>query len=160
MVKKYSDIHKKGNSDNISKFGEYDKKRVKEPIEPTVIFQKFIKITTQNRKKISADIVINVSGPVSLEKANREVIFINSLKKLFHNFNNRGFTVNKDFLIGENIYAPGTISSNFNPNRLTIIKAITMINRNRLFSLTTREMISRTRIMFRKNDHITHNTKY
>ena len=67
-----------------------------------------------------------MSGPVSLEKANREVIFINSLKKLFHNFNNRGFTVNKDFLIGENIYAPGTISSNFNPNRLTIIKAITM----------------------------------
>ena len=101
-------------------------KFIKDKVTKLEKFKKFIKITTQNRKKISADIVINVSGPVSLEKANREVIFINSLKKLFHNFNNRGFTVNKDFLIGENIYAPGTISSNFNPNRLTIIKAITM----------------------------------
>ena len=28
-------------------------------------------------------------------------------------------------MIEKNIYAPGTLSSNFNPNRLTIIRAVT-----------------------------------
>ena len=41
-----------------------------------------------------------------------------------NNYNYRGFIANKNFAIIKNIYAPGTISSNFNPNRLTIIKSV------------------------------------
>lgn len=88
-------------------------------------FKNAIKIKTIKRKNIVADIVVNVSGPVSLNSVNKEVSFIKSLKKISKNFNYRGFVVDKKFLISQNIYAPGTISSNFNPNRLTIIKAVT-----------------------------------
>jgi len=106
-----------------------EKKKILKFIKDKVVklekFKHFINVKTENGHKISADIVINVSGPVNLEKITKEVAFINSLKKLFNNFNYRGFIANKDFSIGKNIYAPGTISCNFNPNRLTIINAVT-----------------------------------
>ena len=94
-------------------------------IEKLEKFKKYIKIKTVNGLTRSADIVVNVSGPVNLEKISKESTFISSLKNIFDNYNYRGFVVDKDFCIGQNIYAPGTISSNFNPNRLTIIKAVT-----------------------------------
>tara|TARA_B100000795_G_C22802903_1_gene442920 strand:- start:1690 stop:3243 length:1554 start_codon:yes stop_codon:yes gene_type:complete len=98
---------------------------IKDKVEKLEKFKKYIKIKTVNGLTRSADIVVNVSGPVNLEKISKESTFISSLKNIFENYNYRGFIVDKDFCIGQNIYAPGTISSNFNPNRLTIIKAVT-----------------------------------
>ena len=54
-----------------------------------------------------------------------EVPFLKSLKKVCKKFNERGFTSDKFFQITSKIYAPGTLSSNFNPERKTIIKSIT-----------------------------------
>ena len=99
-----------------------------------IIKDKIIKITenkhgiiliSDKNKKYYADIAINVSGPVSINKNKNEVMFINDLKKITQSFNNRGFLSNNNFQIYKNIFAPGTISSNFNPNRKTIIKSIT-----------------------------------
>tara|TARA_B110001450_G_scaffold176879_1_gene165202 strand:+ start:736 stop:2289 length:1554 start_codon:yes stop_codon:yes gene_type:complete len=112
----------------------YSKKRLerkkiltftKDKVKKLEKFKEYIKIKTVNGLTKSADIVVNVSGPVNLEKISKESSFISSLKNIFNNYNYRGFIVDKDFCIGQNIYAPGTISSNFNPNRLTIINAVT-----------------------------------
>ena len=88
--------------------------------------QKYITVITSKGLKVKGDIVVNVSGPVSLTKATNEVSFLNSLKKVSYEFSERGFLADNNFSIGEKIYAPGVISSNFNPNRFTIIKAITI----------------------------------
>ena len=74
---------------------------------------------------LRGDIVVNVSGPVSLFKNQSEVPFLKSLKKICNKFNERGFTSDKFFQITNKVYAPGTLSSNFNPERKTIIKSIT-----------------------------------
>ena len=86
---------------------------------------KKILITTLKNKKLYADIVINVSGPLKITKSSTKFKLINSLKEISHNYNDRGFFSKNDFSISNNIYAPGTLSNNFNPSRLTIIKAIT-----------------------------------
>ncbi len=86
--------------------------------------KKNILITTEKNHKILTDILINVSGPVDLNKMSGEVPFIESLKRICKNYNHRGFFADKNLKIAENIYAPGTLSSNFNPNRLTIIRSI------------------------------------
>ena len=82
-------------------------------------------VITEKKRKILSDILINVSGPVDLISVTREAPFIQSLKKICKNYNHRGFFADKNFMIEKNIYAPGTLSSNFNPNRLTIIRAVT-----------------------------------
>ena len=69
--------------------------------------------------------MINVSGPMNIEKNNNEVKFVNSLKKISSKYNDRGFYVNNYFELSNKIYIPGTLSYNFNPLRETIIKAIT-----------------------------------
>ncbi len=99
-------------------------KYIKDKVSRIENFKDKIAIKTNKGKKIIADVLINVSGPVSLTNLDKEVTFIKSLKKMSGNYNFRGFVANKNFLISKNIYAPGTISSNFNPNRLTIIKAV------------------------------------
>ncbi len=86
-------------------------------------------VITAKQKRLKGDIVVNVSGPVRLDKATNEVDFLSSLKKNAYEFNYRGFLADKDFCIGKKIYAPGVLSSNFNPNRFTIIKAITLNTR-------------------------------
>jgi hypothetical protein len=86
--------------------------------------EKNICLITEKGHKILSDILINVSGPVDLNTMAGEVPFIQSLKKICKNYNHRGFFADKNFRIDKNIYAPGTLSSNFNPNRLTIIRAI------------------------------------
>jgi len=86
-------------------------------------------VITAKQKKIKGDIVVNVSGPVRLDKATNEVAFLKSLKKNAYEYNERGFLADKNFCIGGKIYAPGLLSSNFNPNRFTIIKAITINTR-------------------------------
>ena len=84
-----------------------------------------IQVKTLKSGTLEGDIVVNVSGPVSLFKNQNEVPFLKSLKKVCKKFNERGFTSDKFFQITSKIYAPGTLSSNFNPERKTIIKSIT-----------------------------------
>ena len=84
-----------------------------------------IKVFTNKKKSIDSDIVINVSGPVPIKKASNEVSFIRSLKKISNQFNDRGFSTNKNFKLKNFIFLPGTLSNNFNPLRQTIIKAVT-----------------------------------
>ena len=84
-----------------------------------------IEVKTLKSGTLKGDIVVNVSGPVSLFKNHNEVPFLKSLKKVCKKFNERGFTSDKFFQITNRIYAPGTLSSNFNPERKTIIKSIT-----------------------------------
>ena len=82
-------------------------------------------LETQSSKLIKGDIVINVSGPVSIVENINEVKFISSLKKITEKFNARGFSTNNNFMLEKNLYLPGILSNNFNPGRETIIKAIT-----------------------------------
>ena len=84
-----------------------------------------IEVKTLKSGTLKGDIVVNVSGPVSLFKNHNEVPFLKSLKKVCKKFNERGFTSDKFFQITNRVYAPGTLSSNFNPERKTIIKSIT-----------------------------------
>ena len=82
-------------------------------------------LETKKNKKIICDIVVNVSGPVSIIENSQEIKFINSLKRISKKFNERGFSTNSNFMLEKGIYLPGTLSNNFNPGRETIIKAIT-----------------------------------
>ena len=89
------------------------------------INNKYIEVATSKGLRVKGDIVVNVSGPVSLTKITNEVGFLNSLKGISNEFGPRGFLADNNFSVAKKIYAPGVISSNFNPNRFTIIKAIT-----------------------------------
>ena len=82
-------------------------------------------LETQLNKSIKGEIVINVSGPVSIVDNKNEINFISSLRKITKKFNNRGFSTNNNFMLEKDLYLPGTLSNNFNPGRETIIKAIT-----------------------------------
>ena len=104
-------------------------KCITEKIVKLKMHNKYITVTTSNGLKIRGDIVVNVSGPVSLTKATNEVRFLNSLRRISKEFNQRGFLADNNFSIAKKIYAPGVISNNFNPNRFTIIKAITLNTR-------------------------------
>ena len=87
--------------------------------------QNKIEVKTLKSGSLKGDIVVNVSGPVSLLKNKDEVPFLKSLKKVSKKFNERGFVSDKFFQITDKVYAPGTLTSNFNPERKTIIKSIT-----------------------------------
>ena len=76
-------------------------------------------------EKRDVDIVINVSGPVSVLDCKNEIKFIPSLRKITKKYNERGFSTNKNFMLEKGLFLPGTLSNNFNPGRETIIKAIT-----------------------------------
>ena len=86
--------------------------------------QNNIIVKTSNSGNITADLVVNVSGPVSLFSKNKEVPYLNSLKKICKNYNERGFISDRFNQINRALYAPGTLSSNFNPERKTIIGSI------------------------------------
>ena len=79
----------------------------------------------ESGKLIRGDIVINVSGPVSIVDNRSEIKFISSLKRITKKFNTSGFSTNNSFMLEKGLYLPGTLSNNFNPGRNTIIKAIT-----------------------------------
>ena len=85
----------------------------------------YLLINTSKNKKIKSDIVINVSGPVNLFDLKDEIKIVSSIKRLTKKYNDRGFTTNKNFMLEDGLYLPGTLSNNFNPARETIIKAIT-----------------------------------
>jgi len=82
-------------------------------------------LKTQSSRSIKCNIVINVSGPVSILENKNEIKFISSLRKITKKFNKRGFSTNNNFMLEKGLYLPGTLSNNFNPGRETIIKAIT-----------------------------------
>ena len=84
-----------------------------------------IKIITEKNKVYSGDIISNVAGPVNILDVQEESSLIYSLKNVTKKYSKSGFVSNKDFKISKNIFIPGVISNNFNPTRLTIIKAIT-----------------------------------
>ena len=88
-------------------------------------YKKSYELKLSNNKKVTSDIVVNVSGPVNLEEINSESTFIKSIKKNIKKFDKRGFITNKSFMLSRQIYLPGILSYNFNPSRQTIIKAIT-----------------------------------
>ena len=92
----------------------------------TIISSKnsMIAITSSN-KKVIGDIIVNVSGPRSININEDEPNLIDSIKGFCKDYNEKGFYADKNFMIGKNIYSPGTLTINFNPTRSTIIKAIT-----------------------------------
>ncbi len=87
--------------------------------------KKIILVKLDNNKIIKSHIVVNVSGPVSLDQLNSESNLIKSIKSNINRFDKRGFITDKNFMLTDQIYTPGIISYNFNPSRQTIIKAIT-----------------------------------
>tara|TARA_B100001248_G_C27378552_1_gene455667 strand:- start:237 stop:1781 length:1545 start_codon:yes stop_codon:yes gene_type:complete len=88
-------------------------------------YKKYILVKIDNKKKIKSDIVVNVSGPVNLDDLHEESPLIKSIKANSNKFDKRGFLTDKNFMLTNQIYAPGMIAYNFNPSRQTIIKAIT-----------------------------------
>ena len=100
-------------------------KFIKDKVVKLKKYKNYIVVYTKNNRKISGDIIINVSGPINLDSITNESPIISSVKKISVNYNYRGFVADANFSIAKNLYAPGTISSNFNPNRLTIIRAVT-----------------------------------
>lgn len=72
-----------------------------------------------------ADIAVNVSGPLKTSKIKNELPLVNNLHK-YIKFHSSGFVVDKNYasVSSKNLYLPGVLASGFNPNRLTIIKAI------------------------------------
>jgi uncharacterized NAD(P)/FAD-binding protein YdhS len=100
-------------------------KFIKDKVIRIVKHKNTIILETQYKKKIKGDIIINVSGPVSVVDIKNEVRFISSLKKITKKFNERGFSTNNNFMLEKGLFLPGTLSNNFNPGRETIIKAIT-----------------------------------
>ena len=79
-------------------------------------------LETKNNKKLNFDLVVNVSGPVSIIDNKNEIEFINSLKKISKKFNERGFSTNNNFMLERDIYLPGTLSNNFNPEEKLSLK--------------------------------------
>ena len=82
--------------------------------------------TDNNQKKYLCDLVINVSGPLSVLKLKNEWPIIDSIKKNNGKIITSGFIVNDNFELinNKNIYLPGYLANGFNPARKTIIKAI------------------------------------
>ncbi len=100
-------------------------KFIKDKVVRIIKYKNILTLETQNKKLIKGDIVINVSGPVSVVDSKYEIKFIPSLRKITKKFNERGFTTNSNFMLENGLFLPGTLSNNFNPGRETIIKAIT-----------------------------------
>ena len=80
----------------------------------------------KKKKNYNCDLVVNVSGPMSVKKITNEIPLLYSLKKKGAQNTSNGFVVNKNFEIKgfKNTFTPGTIAVGFNPERKTIIDAI------------------------------------
>ncbi len=98
---------------------------IKDKVIQIIKNKKNIFLKTKTRKFISSDIVINVSGPVTIIENKNEIKLVNALKKITNKINETGFTPNNNFMLEKGLYIPGTLANNFNPGRQTIIKAIT-----------------------------------
>ena len=100
-------------------------KFIKDKVVKIIKNKNILTLKTQYKKSIKGDIVINVSGPVSIIDIVNEIKFVSSLRNITKKFNERGFSTNSDFMLEKGLFLPGTLSNNFNPGRETIIKAIT-----------------------------------
>ncbi len=100
-------------------------KSIKDKVDTIIKFKNYLVIQTKKKSTIKCDIIVNVSGPVSIIELKDEISIVSSLKKLTNMYNQRGFSTNNNFMLEKGIYLPGTLSNNFNPGRETIIKAIT-----------------------------------
>jgi len=100
-------------------------KFIKDKVIKIIKLKNILILETLCKKIIKGDIVINVSGPVSIIENKNEVKLIASLTKITKKFNERGFSTNNYFMLEDGLFLPGTLSNNFNPGRETIIKAIT-----------------------------------
>ncbi len=100
-------------------------KLIKDKVIKIIKHKNILILETLFRKKIKGDIVINVSGPVSVIENKNEIKLISSLKKITNKFNENGFSTNNNFMLEDGLFLPGTLSNNFNPGRKTIIKAVT-----------------------------------
>ncbi len=90
------------------------------------IYNKNNKIYLKSKnQEHSADIAVNVSGPLKTSKIKNELFLVKNLHKYLQ-FHSSGFIVDKNYasVSSKNLYLPGVLASGFNPNRLTIIKAI------------------------------------
>ena len=72
------------------------------------------------------DLVVNVSGPLKIEKISNEMPLVKSIKNQGAKTQSGGFVVDNNFKIlgTKNIYTTGILARGFNPERKTIIKAI------------------------------------
>lgn len=100
-------------------------KFVKGRIRSIISTKKSMTAFTSNNKRLIGDIIVNVSGPRSININEDIPNLIDSIKNICRDFNEKGFYADKNFMIGKNIFSPGTLTINFNPSRSTIIKAIT-----------------------------------
>ena len=87
-----------------------------------------LKTNNKNKSIISSDILVSVLGPentLSLIKSEGVYKDIYDLNK--KEINKDGYVVNKNFQLKnqKNVYLPGFLSSGYNSQRQTIIKAIT-----------------------------------
>ena len=105
-------------------------KTKKEIVKKVDVLKKKLIVTAKNNnilKKYICDLVVNVSGPLSVKAINNEIPLIHSLKKNGAKTSiSGGFIADKNFKIIEkkNVYVPSVLSRGFNPERKTIIKAI------------------------------------
>ena len=102
----------------------------KEIVNKVDFINKKLRVSSVNqfrkKKNYNCDLVVNVSGPMSVKKITNEIPLLYSLKKKGAQNTSSGFVVNKNFEIKgfKNTFAPGTIAVGFNPERKTIIDAI------------------------------------
>ena len=114
--------------DNLSKMQILKTKR--EIVKKVDILKKKLIVKTINQKNIKnnyiCDIVVNVSGPLNVERIKNEILLVKSLKKYGAKVSSEGFLIDKNFQIKgiKNIYTPGILARGFNPERKTIINAI------------------------------------
>lgn len=80
----------------------------------------------KKHEKNNYDLVINVSGPLNVEKIKNEMVLVKSLKALGAKVKSGGFIVDSKFQLKgiKNVYTVGILARGFNPERKTILKAI------------------------------------
>ena len=80
----------------------------------------------KKKKKYICDIVVNVSGPLNVNNIQNEIPLVKFLKSQGAKVRSGGFLVGNDFTIKgtKNIYTPGILANNFNPERKTVFAAI------------------------------------
>jgi len=77
-------------------------------------------------REYRADIVVNVSGPLSISKQTNEIKLYRNLKKQGLIFDHIGINTDNSFQILNHakVYCPSLMASGFNPDRKTIVNAI------------------------------------
>ena len=84
------------------------------------------KTFAKKHEKNNYDLVINVSGPLNVEKIKNEIALVKSLKMQGAKVKSGGFVVDGNFQLKgiKNVYTVGILARGFNPERKTILKAI------------------------------------